>query len=227
MAKDHELLGVKATAAPSEIRAAYVGLLKLSHLDIGGNSNAPQVSDLVRAYRRLCSVAARQQDPPSAERISLGASHLLPVSTSARPPASPARWGAIWSLALIGAATAFVALIASPEAQWQTRTFPAAWAVLEPVSLMAAEPDENLARQAVGALQAFGPREGPQAVEAHSRRCFAELTDAPDLRLLDYCIAFDIAATHTLAISSAPSAAERGFFHPAELGARHTARSEC
>ena len=77
-------------------------------------------------------------------------------------------------------------------------------------------------RDAVAAVRSFTENEGVTGLEEHSRRCFSVLVQSPNLRLLDYCVAFDSAATSLDAVAaSARSTGSEAFFHPGRMSRRH------
>ncbi len=215
MPSDHELLGIGPDAGPAEVRAAYIAALRRLHPDSGGSAgDAQKVSELVGAYRRLRGGKRR--------RIS-----LTPMTVPTEPrPARPVWWAGLALLVLIAAAVALAALILLPR-----RDLPRSWPDPAPSTEQTdsrtalAEPDEGSVRQAVGMLQSFDPRADAQAVEDHSRSCFSELEGQPDLRLLDYCLAFDLAATRSRAFFSRPEAVP-GYFRSASLAARQSGALE-
>ena len=221
MPQDHELLGIERDADPSEVRAAYIAALKRLHPDSSGtHAEAEKVSELVGAYRRLRDSANRRDAALSGNQISLRVTrrpYLVPL----RPMTPVVLWGRALTLALLAGAIMAAVLVTIPEPAPRRTTASADSTIAPTVPVEWAEPDEAIVRQAVGALQSFGPQDGASAVEAHSRRCFAELAGSRDLKLLDYCLAFDFAATQTFLISRGPPDGNQAFFHPIELRARH------
>jgi hypothetical protein len=221
MRDDYQLLGLEPNAGPNEIRAAYIAMLKRLHPDASGSSkDAERISELVGAYRRLRDPTARKPLSPGTP-VNLRAAHRPAVMRLVRASTPVVFWGKALTLGLLAGAIIAAAVVTIPppvRRQIITRGPP------QPASLMPeerAEPDEAVIRQAVGAFQSFGPQEGAAALESHSRRCFAELQLSRDLQLLDYCLAFDIAASQSNVVSSQAQLQKRAFFDPFELKARH------
>ena len=183
MPQDHELLGIDKDADPSEVRAAYIAALKRLHPDASGSSeDAQKVSELVSAYRRLRNFN-RRGAPPTGSQMSLKVTrrpYLVPL----RPRTAVLFWGKALTLGLLAGATLAAVFISFPEPPRKSLDM-ADLGVPADVPVEWSEPDEAVVRQAVGALQSFGPQDGAPAVEAQSRRCFAELESSPDLKLLD------------------------------------------
>jgi hypothetical protein len=223
MLQDHELLGIERDANPGEVRAAYIAALKRLHPDSSGSSvDAEKVSELVAAYRRLRDSANRRSRALAGDQLSLRATrrpYLVPL----RPTTPVVLWGRALTLALLAGAILAAVLVTIPEPAPRRAIASTGPPPKSPVPTEWGEPDEAIVRQAVGALQSFGPQDGAEAVEAHSRRCFGELATSRDLKLLDYCLAFDLAASQTYAISREPPDGKQTFFHPVELRARHSA----
>ena len=219
MPQDHELLGIDKDADPSEVRAAYIAALKRLHPDSSGSTeDAQKVSELVSAYRRLRNFH-RRGAPHAGGQVSLRVTrrpYLVPL----RPRTAVLFWGKALTLGLLAGATLAALFISFPQPSGKSLDT-ADVTVPADVPVEWSQPDEAVVRQAVGALQSFGPQDGAPAVEAHSRRCFAELDNSPDLKLLDYCLAFDFAATQTQVISREPPDGKETFFHPTELRGRH------
>ena len=139
----------------------------------------------------------------------------------ARPSTPIVLWGKALTLALLAGAALAATLVSVPEPTRRQLKVASATEGAAAASDERSQPDEAVVRQAVGALQSFGPRDGAEALELHSRRCFAELETTRDIQVLDYCLAFDIAASQSSVISRQSLAEKSGFFNPAELKTRH------
>jgi hypothetical protein len=220
MTSDHEVLGIAPDATPVEIRAAYVARLKAAHPDIGAEGDGAQVSRLVRAYRNMRSAALHRKAVARLE--------LLPrVMDPPVPPASPpVIWGKVLALLiLLGAFAAVLYVSGRPDLLDRG----ARAARIEPpkvgpagVQREWAAVDEEVLRDAVMAVRSFTVNEGLAGLESHSRRCFSTLASAPNRHLLDYCLAFDAAATNLAPVGTAARTEGReNFFHPSQLSVRH------
>ena len=220
MSNDHQLLGISPGAGQEEVRAAYIARLKQLHPDASGTAkDAERVSELVGAYRRLRDGGTRRASAPSRQvYLRVGRPKLVPIVGRTTPAVF---WGKALTLGLLGGAALSASLITYPQPV--RRVSPVADAVASPAFLTDErdQPDEAIVRQAVGALQSFGPGDGAEALESHSRRCFAELATTRDIQVLDYCLAFDIAASQSYAVARQPETERTGFFNPAELKSRH------
>lgn len=229
MREAHDILGVAADADAIEIRAAYVARLRTAHPDAGGGGEP--VSEIVRAYRALRAAALRKR------RNGIGTTAVVPIAMRSRrglepPVPRPSRaawWGRGASLlflfAAIGAAVYASSRLpagTSPvRAQGHVdpgdRSGAPLWSDLDPI-------DEDVLRDAVAAVRSFTINEGATGLEEHSRRCFTVLARSPNFRLLDYCLAFDSAATSSTMVSgSAGRTRTEAFFHPGAMSHRHEA----
>ena len=241
MKEAHDILGVAADADAIEIRAAYSSRLRTAHPDAGGAGGEP-VSEIVRAYRALRAAALRKR------RNGIGSISVVPLAMRSRrglqpPVPSPSRaawWGRGASLAVlflaIGAAVYASSRLPSPaspfriEGNSESRDAPRGrsdrtehqgpqasgplWSDIDAV-------DDDVLRDAVAAVRSFTVNEGAAGLEEHSRRCFAVLAQSPNFQLLDYCLAFDSAATSTMGGGSAGGTGTEPFFHPGTMSHRH------
>ena len=227
MKEAHDILGVAADADAIEIRAAYISRLRTAHPDAGGAGGEP-VSEIVRAYRALRAAALRKR------RNGIGSISVVPLAMRSRrglqpPVPSPSRaawWGRGASLAVlflaIGAAVYASSRLPSPaspfriEGNSESRDAPRGplWSDIDAV-------DDDVLRDAVAAVRSFTVNEGAAGLEEHSRRCFNVLAQSPNFQLLDYCLAFDSAATSTMGGGSAGGTGTEPFFHPGTMSHRH------
>jgi curved DNA-binding protein CbpA len=221
MREAQEILGVGANADPVEIRAAYVARLKDAHPDAGGRSES--VSEIVRAYRSLRARALqkRRHENSLSRPIQIAVRH----QRGFQPPAarvSRATWlgrGASVLVLLLAFAAAFYSS-SRGQANSDRLGTPE---TIEMASKTEIEPiDSDAIRDAVSAARQYLESNDAIGLEAHSRRCFGVLTQSPNLNLLDYCLAFDSAATASMTVTgSAASTGTEGFFHPGATSQRH------
>ncbi|HET9428504.1 MAG TPA: J domain-containing protein [Allosphingosinicella sp.] len=229
MREAHEILGVAVDADAIEIRAAYVTRLRTAHPDTGGAGGEP-ISEIVRAYRALRAAALRKR------RNGIGSISVVPIAMRSRrgmepPVPRPSRaawWGRGASLAVlflaIGAAVYASSRLPSAVSPLRVDAGTATgaqsrgplWSDVDAV-------DEDVLRDAVAAVRSFTANEGAAGLEEHSRRCFAVLTQSPNFHLLDYCLAFDSAATSSMGGGSAGRTGTEPFFHPGTMSQRHDA----
>ncbi len=230
MREAHDILGVAADADSLTIRAAYVARLKTAHPDAGGAGTEP-VSEIVRAYRSLRSAALRKRlDGIQSRRVA-------PIAMRNRrgfqPPVPRASRAAFWGRAaslivLAGAIGATFYVTSRLELQNRPLTVVAtgieASARAEPGPIALEAIDLEILREAVAAARTLASDHGTEGLESHSQRCYRNLDQAPSLRLLDYCLAFDSAATSLMTIAgTAGRTGTEAFFHPGTMSHRHAA----
>ena len=226
MKEAHEILGVAADADAIEIRAASIARLRTAHPDAGGAGSEP-VSEIVRAYRALRAAALRKR------RNGIGSVSVVPIAMRRRrlepPVPRPSRaawWGRGASLAVLFLAIGAAVYASSrlPPMGVSLRTegktdarYPAGgplWSEVDAIDL-------DVLRDAVAAVRSFTVNEGAAGLEEHSRRCFTVLAQSPNFRLLDYCLAFDSAASSSMGGGSAGGTGTEPFFHPGTMSHRH------
>jgi curved DNA-binding protein CbpA len=230
MPTHYEVLGVHPSADSASIRAAYIALIKRHHPDaLRRHGRQPDAvsHDINLAFsvlkdpekRALYDAGLRPAEPRPA-------SPLSPVYGSPFPqPArrSPGLLSRLAAASLLAAAMGTLWLIARDRPEAQTGLTFAEAVQGEKLPRMSSSDLPPVRGEdvtdAVADLRWIAAVGDPADAVGYSRHCFAELASAPGLRLLDRCLAFDLAADRWL------GASERGFetsyFSFAERGERH------
>jgi hypothetical protein len=228
MPTHYDLLGVPPDADAAEIRAAYLALIKRHHPDApGGESEEEAVRsrELNLAYSVLKDPAKRARYDMDID-LRRRAAAMPGRAVVAPPPLAPdprrgsgrTPWAAAIALAgVVGAALALPYFLApaeppppSPELvreDSQGSPGPA----LVPVN----EPEVAEAISDLGWIVVNG---APEDAVIYSRRCHEELRFYANLRMLDWCLAFDLAAAQWLRERRGPVPP---FFTADNMRARH------
>lgn len=226
-ANHYDLLDVSKDATDPEIRAAYLRLIKERHPDREVQGWAPNGSaaEINAAYWVLRDPVRRARYNDSLQEEDRNWRH--PHAAGAAPLA-PIPFRRSRELMAAGALLAVIAaLVMFGQQQVEERQRAAAIAALSQTPLRARTPpwlppdlqalNDSSVAEAASAATTMSPDE---ALE-HSRSCFEEVAVSRDLRILDYCLAFD-ASVALWNPATAAGGDRPGYFNPAVRLARHT-----
>lgn len=224
MTNHYRMLGVPPSASAEEIRAAYLARIKLCHPDAAGASNATreeEAQELNRAYSVLRDPRRRTaydaelgllpRPVPGPRRVPVAAA----VRSSSRPPSRRIRIAAL-AFVGIGLGSLIGVLISAPSGGGRS-----------PARAIAPEPrqsppiDEGVVSDAGSDAHFIAANGNAADASAYSRGCFEELAEAANLKLMDRCIAFDLAASRWLPMTRPEG--KTGFFSAPQMEARHQA----
>ncbi|MDP9412564.1 MAG: J domain-containing protein [Pseudomonadota bacterium] len=224
----YALLGVGEDATASEIRSAYLRLMKERHPDREGHVSTPtgSAAEINSAYWVLRDPTRRMRyDEALREEEREWIYPLVPLR-AATPPGKSTR-----PLELAGAGAllaVMIGLVLIGQRELDERGKSWAGAVPFPQSASdlidgkAPQPSQAAAvnESSIAEAAATATRIPSDKAAEHSRQCFEELAASPGLRLLDYCLAFDV-SVGVWHPDLAPSGIERGYFTPLTQEARH------
>ncbi len=225
----YEILGVKTSAGAVDIRAAYLNLMKLCHPDVAQRPClAISAEDVNLAYSVIRDPFKRCKYDAEIARQHASAARCAPAeewSSAARyqmkyrkvRPGSR-RWGLVLC---IGAGIAF---------GWGGMISPSTMAGTSESQFVVETREDSLYRlpgvrhadiaHAVSDLEWITVAGDLSDYSTYSWHCFNQLREQPSLRLLDRCVAFDVAASYLL-----PKLHPRSYFSPAIMTARHAGAS--
>jgi hypothetical protein len=240
MLTHYEVLGVSPHASAGEIRAAYLALIKRHHPDLrSGREDAEQglsrdinlafsvLRDPQKRARYDAELNLRRRGVAQAGHRGRRPAPIVRASPYRYPeaPAGRRSWAAP-TLAFIGILAMTVALtyiVPTPEST--------------PVEAEAVHPARSGRRNppqpdihdpyiadAVGDLTLISIGGRPEDALSYSRRCYDELRSFAHVSMLDWCIAFDLAAAQWL--SHGRGGAVAAFFSPQAMESRQTEAME-
>lgn len=224
MTNHYKLLGVLPSASAEEIRAAYLARIKLCHPDAAGPNNPAreeEAQELNRAYSVLRDSSRRAAHDAELGLLLRPAPPVtgVPVAIAVRsPPRRPSRRART-------AASIFIAIALGTLIGVLT-TMPSGGGRPLPLSV-APEPrqsppiDEGVVADAGSDAYFIAVNGNAADASAYSQGCFVELSQSPNLKLMDRCIAFDLAASRWLPMTNPKH--DSAFFAAAHMGARHKA----
>jgi curved DNA-binding protein CbpA len=204
----YQTLGISSHASAAEVRAAYIAKMKLHHPDVAFlGSQGPCPEDINTAYavlrdqfRRRAYDATLTQRVHQRQYTRAGA---RPTRVRAQPKHSRA-------LKRRGRRFAAMAMAAAAVATWSAITTSSGIATassprkIEKQGFMGPpepvlDPVQNSdVKDALSDFEWIVTTSEAREVAIYSRHCFSQLSNGADLRLLDRCVAFDLAAGYLL-----------------------------
>ncbi len=192
------LLQVGKDATASEIRSAYLRLMKERHPDRGGrvSTTTGSAAEINSAYWVLRDPVRRARYDDALEEENRG--WLYPRSAEPAPVAPiPSRRSReiLAAGALLAVITALV-MFGQQQMEERQRAAAAAARLTRPPARIRTPlwlPPElkTLNDSSVAEAAAAATEIPPDEAQEHSKRCFEEVAASPDLKILDYCLAFD------------------------------------
>ena len=231
----YAVLGISPSASAEEIRSAYLALMKRHHPDaLGEADDEAKARELNRAYAVLRDPASRAEHDAAlklaasapagravaARRAAAGYRPFPAPAPASRRRSRLARTAAFLSLLAVAAA-AFVAVQILRDFEHRAPAYLNPFAEApKPARPEPEQPPIDAGLVIDGTSDAeFLVLNGAAAdVETFSRSCFLDLEEMPTLKLLDRCLAFDLAASRWLAIARRNR--ESDFFSRAALSER-------
>ncbi|MDP8993381.1 MAG: J domain-containing protein [Pseudomonadota bacterium] len=223
MANFYDILGVGRSASLEEIRAAYRVLIKRHHPDSAGVSAETRAKEITRAFATLRDPDKRAVYDAELRRSENAHQRSLPAEAFPPPRQPPPRRPGLWAAALIAPPLVALILIAAGSIGGSDAVPQFS---LPPRDGMEAEPSQPQVRagdvaDAVSDVAWIAGQGNAADALRYSRSCFALLEDEPAFRLLDRCVAFDL-ASH-FALTGEMRRATGSFFTPEGRRARHEA----
>ncbi len=208
----YQTLGTSRFASAAEVRAAYLRLMKLHHPDVSQAPRfGPSPEQINAAYSVLRSPSRRavydaQISGLDAQRKVMRAA-MPPPGVAVRrinqpPPLYKRLRAALLTLAMGTAAAWFT--MATPSTKATAFTTPGSGGGIpaeKAEDQAPTTPPQVRSRDvvdAVGDFQWIMVESRSEEVATYSAHCFSQLAQEPDLRLLDRCVAFDLAASYLL-----------------------------
>jgi hypothetical protein len=213
----YRVLGVSPRASQAEIRAAYIGRMKVLHPDAGRVSNdaAAAAGEITAAYWQVRTPERRKEHDRRlfASTSVAGAGHLPPAprrgwgaARAARQPPGPRRGNGVSQILWRTAVAIVILALAAPAGLFW-------FAYLNPIEAARASASVGSAAAAAAAetrrpldaaMRAAAADDfatvlqdlGPAGASGYSRRCLTELSARASMTMLDYCVAFDDAAAN-------------------------------
>jgi hypothetical protein len=191
----YDLLGVKRTASPQEIRSAYLRLMKRHHPDAAGDRSAPNLAPaLNRCYAVLKDPVKRSQYDARLVRLS-PSSKPAPRLDHAAPKRAAAR---SWRVVVPSILALVTILWLAPKSGAEQTIGPpnsAAWQWTSPPSMTDASgiviplPERAVIDQMAGLARTVSI----SGAEAFSRKCYAGAARRVSTGAADQCVLFDVA----------------------------------
>ena len=215
MISHYELLGIAPNANGATIRAAYIELMKRYHPDALGADAAGELGarEINRAFAVLRDPELRARYDGELEYMRQRALAGVRFRASTRhhhyPPALPSRRRYGRKIGALFAAFAFIGLVSflsaddrpRPEFSFSDFSFAAPGVglpdpvaeALDPTPGSAVPIDQWNIEDAVSDFDWVASTSQIEGATQYSQQCLDELATDPNLRLLDRCVAFDLA----------------------------------
>lgn len=237
MTDHYRTLGILPSATAAEIRTAYLSLMKLYHPDALSRDRAEDAEAKAQELNRAYAVLRDQERRAAydSER-QLKAAALVASPSRTRPPVvlgeafptrrprRPSRLGRAAALGLVAAAVGVLlgVLVSGGPGILPREAFPELAAKEEErhgPTVPQPPIDSRLVIDAGSDAEFIFLRGIPEDAVMFSRSCFQELAQMPTLKLLDRCVAFDLASSRWIAITK--NGHQTNYFSPPFMADRH------
>jgi curved DNA-binding protein CbpA len=235
----YSILNVSPDADPAVIDAAYKALMKKYHPDMlvgeppSRQSKAAEINrafQILRDPERRAQYDSQEQARQSAMRIGVQGPDMRQMPFQPLQPAERSKWSAFLLIAVLVALVGYVWQMTEGTAREQfassipTQPTGMKDRILEATGVSSALPPVNPVNvdRAVAESRRINQKMGLMGLSGYSQDCFASQSRSGKLAELDFCVAFDSAAsTYDAASASAYSLPELPRFEAREMMSRH------